>query len=133
MAKRASHLPTDLSSAARRFLKWRRNRTTRRIPEDLWSLAADLGARHGLSRTARALRIDYYSLKKRIDAAAAPDPSETDAPPAFVSILTTPSADLSDCLVEFERAGGEKMRIHLKGGVAPDIGALSRLFLEPRS
>ena len=133
MAKHASPLPADLSSAARRFAEWRKNRTTRRIPDELWSLAADLGARHGLSRTARALRVDYYGLKKRIDAAAAPDPSETVAPPAFVSILTAPSAEAADGLIEFERAGGEKMRIHWKGGATPDLAALSRLFLWPRS
>ena len=133
MAKRASPLPADLSSAAARFEAWRKNRTTRRIPEELWSLAADLGAHHGLSRAARALRVDYYGLKKRIDAAAAPDPSGTDAPPAFVSILTAPSAEVSDGLIEFERAGGEKMRIHWKGGVTPDLAALSRLFLWPRT
>jgi len=134
MSKLASPLPTPLSRAAQRFEEWRRNRTTHGIPAELWSLAADLGARYGVSRTARALRVQYYALKKRIDNAAAT--SETDVtvtPPAFLEILTAPTATASECLVEFESPSGAKMRIQVKSASILNLAELSRLFLEIRS
>ena len=131
MPKPVSALPAPLSQAARRFEEWRENRSTHGIPAELWSLAADLGARFGVSRTARALRVQYYALKKRVDAATA---SEGDVAvttfPAFVEILTAPPAVTSECLVEFDSQSGAKMRIQVQGASAADLVALSRLFLE---
>ena len=132
MANRASPLPGALASGVLRFEKWRRDRTTPRIPEELWSLAAELGARYGVSRTARALRLQYYDVKKRVDMAPSSETDEAVTSPAFVEILTAPSSEVSECLVEFESAGGAKMRIQVKGAVTPDLAALSRLFLEMR-
>ena len=133
MPKGAGGLPGPLASGARRFERWRRSRTARRIPAELWSLAADLGTRFGVSRTARALRVGYYALKERVDAAAALEADEAEASPAFVEILTAPSTVTSECLVEFESADGAKMRIQVKGPSTPDLAELSRLFLERRS
>jgi len=131
MARSASALAPALTRAARRFDTWRRNRTARRIPDELWSLAAELGARHGVSRTARALRVQYYDLKKRVGAAAA-EQEGVEAPPAFVEILTAPSWAPSGCVVEFESPSGAKMRIEVKGEGAPDLAELSRVFFESR-
>jgi hypothetical protein len=131
MAKSTAGLPGPLAEGVRRFEKWRRSRTTHRIPAELWTLAADLGGEHGVSRTARVLRIDYYGLKKRIATPPAPALEEADAPPAFVEILTTPgSSDPSECQVEFESPSGRKMRIQLNGVCTPALAELSRLFLE---
>jgi hypothetical protein len=133
MARPASPFPAPLAKAARRFEEWRRKRTTRCIPEDLWALAAGLGARHGVSRTARALRIQYYDLKKRVEAAATPSSEEPAPSPAFVEILTAAPAAPSECLVEFESPSGAKMRIQAKGWSTADLASLSRLFLEQRA
>lgn len=134
MAKAASPLPPALAKAARRFESWRRGRTTQRIPEELWSLAAELGDRYGVSRTSRALRVQYYDLKKRIASSSRGVPDIAEETPAFVEILTAPSAVLpAECIVEFERASGDRMRIELKGAAGVEVAELSRLFLEPRS
>lgn len=133
MAKSTSPLPRALASGARRFDLWREARTTRRIPAKLWSLATDLGIRFGVSCTARALGVDYYALKKRIDAAAARGTGAAAASPAFVEILTEPSIASSECVVEFENVGGSKMRIELKGASTPDLAELTRVFLDPRT
>ena len=127
-----SALPAPLAKAARRFEEWRSSRTGPRIPGELWTLAAELGARYGVNRAARALRLDYYDLKKRVAGATAPDPEEAGAPPAFVEILTAPLAPAAECLVEFESPSGAKMRIQARGAHAVDLAALSRLFLGPR-
>ena len=133
MPKKTRGLPVALADAARRFDAWRENRTTRRIPAELWALAARLGARFGVSRTARSLRVDYYALKKRIDAAAPPEESETVSAPAFVEILAEPSSAPPECRVVFEVAGGATMRIEARGSSRLDLVELSRLFLEQRS
>src|SRR2546427_3558304 len=49
-----------------RFDFWRKTRKRcSPIPETLWSSAVELAREHGLHRTARTLRLNYYSLKKR--------------------------------------------------------------------
>lgn len=135
MARSNGTLPAPLGRASRRFEAWRRNRRTRRIPEELWSLAAELGARYGVSRTARALRLQYPDLKKRIEEGGPCSSSEGPArSPAFVEILTTSApASPPGCLVEFEAPSGAKMKVHLPAGEGPDLVALGRLFLERRA
>jgi hypothetical protein len=60
-----AELPKDLLRAQRRLLTWRSRHPARRpIPHSLWSLAVRLVERYGLHRTARTLKLDYYSLKK---------------------------------------------------------------------
>ncbi len=133
MPKAAAPVPAPLSSAARQFESWRDERTTRRIPEELWSLASGLGARYGVSRTAKALHLHHDALKKRVAAATAAPSDDAATPPAFVEILTAPPTAAGECLVEFERACGEKMQIHVKGMGTPDLAALARLFLGRRA
>ena len=132
MAKSASGLPGPLANAARRFEAWRRGRTTQRIPDELWSLAADLGTRFGVSCTARALRVQYYTLKKHMDTAATRGSNEEGTHPAFVEFWRAPTTAAlpESCRVEFERASGEKMRVHLGGVYGTDLALLARLFLE---
>ena len=70
MTKQNLHeLPADLARVRERLAAWRRTKKPRsRIPEPLWEMAVELTAQHGLNRTARTLKLDYYSLKKRVDA-----------------------------------------------------------------
>jgi len=81
----------DLSRAALRFEQWRQGRVTgSRIPAGLWKLALNVAGRHGVARTAAALRLDYYSLKKRLVARPSPagDTEYPSPPPAFVELLS---------------------------------------------
>ena len=134
MPKAALPLAAGLSRAARRFTQWRETRTTRAIPDPLWSLATRLGTEHGVSRTCRALGVPYHGLRKRVEAAeASSSPSEENGPTTFVEILATPTSATPDCLIEFEDPSGRKMKIHLQGGSAPDLAALSQLFLSQRA
>jgi hypothetical protein len=124
-------LPEPLAAAARRLAAWREDRRGRRIPEELWSLAAGLGARFGVSRTSRALGLQYYDLKRRVEASAAGGDS-VERPPAFVEIVTTPPAVTSEVRVEFESPSGGKMRICASGPEGLDLAELTALFLERR-
>ncbi len=112
-----------LEKVRRRFDAWRRMRKPHaRIPEPLWAAAVKMVGQYGLHRTARALRVDYYSLKRRVEEAGSEPGRAT-----FVEV-TAAASGVGECLVELEGADGAKMRIHLKGGDAPDLIALSRSF-----
>jgi len=123
-----SDLPAALSRAQQKIEQWReRHRPRARIPEELWREFVGLACVWGINRTARALRLDYYALKKRATAAA-----ESGEPVAqFVEVLPGGMpAPGPACTIDLEDASGVKMRIHLQGGDPPDIVALARLFRE---
>jgi hypothetical protein len=118
-------LPTDLAQGRRRFQAWREQRQRGRcIPQPLWALAVRLVRQHGISRTATALGLDYYSLKKRVEAAAQQPPSPS---PAFVE-LPAPLVVGKQALFELDNGAGASMRVQLLGYDAADIEALARRF-----
>src|SRR5689334_3718920 len=78
--RQRSALPKDLAQGRRCFKAWRERRQGgHRIPKRLWALAVRLVSRHGISRTASALGLDYYSLKERVEAAGQQPPSRCSA------------------------------------------------------
>jgi hypothetical protein len=116
-------LPSDLARGRDRFQAWREQRSGRgRIPRSLWDLAVRLANVHGVSRTAAALGLDYYSLKERAEAGAGESPSN---PPAFVE-LPAPIPVGKQCLFELDNGSGATMRVRLVGYDAADVEALSR-------
>ena len=88
-----------------------------------------MAGRYGLNRTAKTLRLDYYVLKKHIERGGA---AITDLPKkesaAFVELTSSPFVGVCDCTLDFENAGGAKMRVQLKSSAMPDLAALSRSF-----
>ena len=156
---RAHDFPAGLESTRRRFDHWRQTRDGRsRIPEALWAWAVKAVGRYGLNPTARTLRLDYYSLKKRAEATRRevlfePEPQSRGSgggtgsrrgPDRLVSAkaravagetvaefieLAPPVAGSSvECILELEDPRGAKMRVQLKGAPVPDLAALSRSF-----
>jgi len=90
-----------------------------------------LAGRYGIHRTAKALRVDYYALKKRVEGTTAVISSKAPAATAETKFLELPAAAWSgsgECTLELEDAVGAKLRVHLKGVEAPDLAALSRSF-----
>lgn len=119
------HLPKDLLQARSRFQAWRRCRPAGgRIPQPLWALAVRLVSRHGVSRTAAVLGLDYYRLKKQAEVAADQPRSSS---PAFVE-LPSPVVVGKQCLVELDNGAGASMRVQLVGYDAAEVGALTRGF-----
>lgn len=123
-------LAPQIESIRQRLERWRRNRKQRSpIPEELWTAAAELARRHGLAKTARALRLDYYSLKERIEKAGdRPGSCQVNARPTFVELVPQPTTAVSECTVELEDPSGARMRICLKGTAVPDLIDLSNSF-----
>ena len=113
---------SELAFVQRRFAQWRRTRKRgARIPESLWASAVKLSATHGFHPTAKALQLDYYGLKKRVAQDVATPPNGT-----FVELATPLLASPRECVIELENVAGARMRVHVKGGDAPDLVALAR-------
>ncbi len=115
-------LPRELARARDRLTAWRRTKKPRsRIPQRLWKLAVKLAAKHGLHRTARTLKLDYYSLKKRTEATEGRregnDSSFIELPPVLGSV--------QECVIEFED-GAVSLRVHLKGYSATEVATVGR-------
>ena len=125
-------LPARLDGLRRRFEQWRRTRKARsRIPEPLWAAAVKVAGTYGIHRTAKTLRVDYYALKKRAAGTPAVTASKAPAETGGATFLELPPSvwpGPSECMLELEKAGGAKMRVHVKGVEAPDLAALSRSF-----
>jgi hypothetical protein len=84
---------------------------------------------YGINRTARALRIDYYSLKERVESEASSSGVSTrNTSSTFVELAAPAISSTCECLLELEDVAGAKMRIELKGVEVPDLVALSRSF-----
>ena len=126
----------DLVQGAARFADWRRGREVgTRIPPTLWELAVKLAERHGVSRTAQALRVGYYSLLKRVEArrsASATAAVEQTKSPTFVALPTASFGTACDCTIEIEKPCGTKLRVQVHGPQLPDLVALGREFWESR-
>lgn len=126
----ATHdIPAWLECLRRRFDRWRDTRDgRRRIPQGLWMSAVKAAGRYGLNPTARALGLDYYSLKKHVEAAASCGGPDRREEAGFIEVTPVASVGVAECSLELEHPRGAKLRVHLKGMPAPDLAALSRSF-----
>jgi signal recognition particle subunit SEC65 len=122
--RQRGELPNDLEQGRRQFQAWRQRRQGRRIPQPLWDLAVRLVSQHGLSRTVTALGLDYYSLKKHVEAAGQQPPSPG---PAFVEI-PPPLVVSKQALFELDTGAGATMRVQLSGYEVADLEVLARCF-----
>jgi hypothetical protein len=94
----------------------------------VWQAAVELAREHGLYSVAHPLGLDYTQLKKRLGGAL--DEPRQAAGPAFVELIASHPAAMSECLIEFESSIGGKMRIQWKGSAAPDWISLLRAWRE---
>ena len=121
-ARECGRLPADLARARAQFQAWRaRRQLGSRVPQPFWALAVQLVAKHGVSRTATALGLDYYSLKRRAVVAEQPKASG----PAFVE-MPAPVVLGKQCRFELDNGAGVTLRVQLVGYDTADVEALAR-------
>jgi transposase len=126
-SKEAREFRAGLERVRQRFEHWRRTHRGRsRISDSLWAAAVKAARSHGICRTAKALRVDYYSLKERLEQASAGTQGLSQA--NFLELPPLAPASLGECTVEWKDAAGSTMRVHLKCFPAPDLAALGRSF-----
>ena len=127
--KSASSIPEPIAQLQRRFDEFRSTQPHRtKLPETLWQAAVELAREHGLHPVAHPLRLDYMGLKKRLE--GVPGPQKEMAAPAFVELIASYPATISECVIEFESSIGSKMRIQWKGSSTPDWASLLRALRE---
>ena len=114
-----------LEKTRRHIARWRETRTHRGapMPAVLWAAAIALARQHGLAATARALPIDYGSLKKRLDAAGA----ERGPAPVFVELPPAPPPGLGPCVIDLEGRRGRRLRIEVTGVTVADLVTLTQV------
>jgi len=126
-----SAVPARLLELEKRFASWRKARVKgERIPKPLWNSAAKLARNFGIHQTARLLKLDYYSLKKHVDAqpASRKNTMQNTSQPTFIELPSPPLTVVNECTIELEDASGASLRMHLKGSDFPDVLALGRSF-----
>ena len=133
------------------------------IPARLWKAAAKVALERGVCRTAQVLRLEYGKLKRITESGQFPIQSDSrkvrairrstaslsatraEVPrprasrarvaaslPSFLEVIGSSAIPGSECVIELEGPQG-KMRIQWKGMGAPDLAALGRVVLEPRT
>jgi hypothetical protein len=163
MANEPSEIPHGMKRISQRFAHWRNAHPGVRlpIPPRLWKAAAQVAREHGVGPTAQVLRLEYGKLKRMAEADGVPVPfarkrrgvrhsaasrkAGVAAPatkarrarsaasfPSFLEVVGSSAMAVSECVIELEGAQG-KMRIQWKGMGAPDLAALGRVVLEPRT
>ena len=113
-----------LEKTRRRITRWRETRTHRGapMPAALWAAAIALARQHGLYTTARTLRVDYGSLKRRRDAGGAGRVSS----PTFVELPAAQPPGLGPCVIDLEAPRGRRMRIEVTGVTVADLVTLTQ-------
>lgn len=126
MAISGSSTSLGLQQARRRIARWRATRTHRGapMPATLWAAATALARQHGLYTTARTLRIDYGSLKKRLDPVR---PGRAPSP-AFVELPTAARpTGLGPCVIDLDAPRGRRLRIEVTGVTMADLVTLAQV------
>ena len=130
--KSTAPIPEVITQLQRQLDQFRSTRPARtKLPEPLWQAAVELARQHGIYAVAHPLGLDYTRLKQRLE--GIPSRPRKPAKPAFVELIGRGAATLPECVIEFESAGGGKMRIQWKAAVAPDWASLLRAWHETQA
>ena len=131
MAPETGGIPEDLEQLRRRFEEFRNTQPTRsRLPESLWTAAAELAKRHGVNPTARALRLDYAGLRRRVKNQDQPKQKRAAAmTPSFMEFVAPGAKAVTNCTVEVETAKGSKLRLELKAVPTTELANLIHAFV----
>jgi hypothetical protein len=103
-----------------------------RIPEELWSRAVELAGTQGVGPVARALRLDYTALKRRVTRGAGVVVPAVAAPPpaAFVEYQLGLPAAGPDCVLALSDAHGRALRIEWRRAGAAEVATVARCLWE---
>lgn len=127
MARRDAGGIAGLEGVRERLESWRRTRTTRGIPEPLWRAAARLARRAGVYPIARALHLNYDSLKQRVDAGD-DGGDRSGKQPAFVEIEGGGGFAGGGLTVELSDPSGRRLTIRAPERGSVDLAALLEAF-----
>lgn len=130
-SRKTRAVPARLARARERFELWRKTRERRTIPEGLWRAAVKLAADYGTYRTARTLRLNCESLKKRVEAHSRNGEPSREERASFWELIPSgvagagPSATGPEYTLELEDGSGKKLRVQWRGEFS-ELSALSQ-------
>ncbi len=121
-------VPAAMRKVYRRLQRWRSKRTGReRIPEGLWTAAAELARTHGVNQVSRALRLEFKRLKRVTENGT--QNLRKQGKPSFIELIAPPTSAGRECMLELEGTRG-KLRLELKGLATAEVTAISRALWE---
>lgn len=121
--------PAEVERLRERIERWRQARGKRGpMPAPLWTSAVALARRRGVYATAKGLRIDFGSLRRRLAAAAERTAPSREREPTFVEIAPPAmfGAAGPGVSVELSRPDGARLTVRLGAEAAFDVGELVR-------
>jgi len=129
--KSTAPIPEAITQLQRQLEQFRSTRPTRtKLPESLWQAAVELARQHGIYAVSYPLRLDYTRLKQRLNGIPSRSRKLKPTKPAFVELIGSGAANVSECVIEFESAGGSTMRVQWKATAPPDWASLLRAWHE---
>jgi hypothetical protein len=134
--RQATNIPIALSQARRQLDHWRSQRPSKRtrFPKEFWQQAVALAKEHGLNKTARALNVKYYSLKKHLDQANFDKGCSAKPQADFVELLPgTMTAGGVECMIEWADGHNATVRMHIKGAGLSELTALAGVLRSGRT
>ncbi len=130
MGSRHRPSSTQPRSVRARIERWRTTRTKRSpMPEPLWDAAVELAQAEGIYPIARALAVNYQTLKCRV-AMASNGSSRT--PAGFVELTPMPangSVSRGELVLELSSGDGATLTIRLPSERELDVERLAEAFL----
>ena len=134
--RQPASIPIALSAARHQFDHWRSQQPNKRtrLPKELWQQAVALAKEHGLNKTARALGLKYYSLKKHLDETIADDLMPAKTKPDFIEFVPgvmTPGS--VECTIEWVDGSDVTVRMHIKGAGLSELASVAGVFRSGRT
>jgi len=124
MAARRSGSAVSLRTVQSQITRWRAHRRKRgAMPPALWEAAVVLAREQGVYRVARALRVDYGTLQRRVGTAAAGGGFVTVAPAVWAA-----PREGAGAVVEWSAADGSKLVVRLTARDRLDLERLAAAF-----
>jgi len=127
-------LPAGVNLLRKRIDEWRRTRDRRTaMPADLWEEAVALARPGRAWAVARALRVNFQALQRRIAETAPGAPGPGAATGTFVEfsgaqVLGAAPGGTTGTVVELSDGGGIRMTVRLTAGAALDVPRLVAAF-----
>jgi hypothetical protein len=101
------------------------------MPEELWDAAATVARDHGLWAVSRALRVNYESLRRRVERGERVGAARAVEAAGFVELEAAQVVGGSaheGTVVELTGADGAKLTIRIEGCTSLDMQALAEGF-----
>jgi hypothetical protein len=108
---------------AKQLVEWRKtHKAPARIPAEIWGRAAELAAHQGVNKIAKALRLDYMSLKRRV---GTPLPA---GEATFLEWFAPLAGNIGECTLKVKAVRGTRLRIDMKNVSPSSLASLIRDF-----